>query len=298
MHGPAEPTTAAAHLRGAGFHRLDTLRGDPAAIGPHTRIVTVSGSRALLRDGHPLTRSWRDVAGAEASLGPVLLGEHEGARYAAVVVDARRAEALERETGGRFESLRTAGSLLPDPEAGLLFYAAGLLAWHERSLRCGRCGEATRAVASGHRRECTAHGCGEVSFPRTDPAIITLLRRGDRALLVRQPSWPAGRFSTLAGFVEPGESLEQAIAREVDEEVGLPVERTAYYASQPWPFPHSLMIGFRTHVGAGEVRLGDELDDARWFTRDQLRAILATGELSIPPPFALSRSLIEDWLEE
>jgi NAD+ diphosphatase len=145
---------------------------------------------------------------------------------------------------------------------------------------------------------CTDASCGQVHFPRSDPAIITLIRRGDRGLLVHQPKWPAGRYSTLAGFVEPGETLEQAVAREVAEEVGLEIEGTEYYASQPWPFPHTLMVGFRTKAAPGDVVLGEELDDAVWVTREELRAAMDSGELAIPGPYSLSRSLIEDWLEE
>ncbi|MFW5947467.1 MAG: NAD(+) diphosphatase, partial [Gemmatimonadota bacterium] len=183
-------------------------------------------------------------------------------------------------------------------EAGLLFYAAGLLAWHGRARYCGVCGAPTRLERSGHQRVCTDPGCGRTDFPRTDPAIITLVRCGDRALLGHQPRWPDGMYSTLAGFVEPGESLEQAVAREVEEEVGLTVVRTEYVASQPWPFPHTVMIGFRTAVAPGEIVLGDELSDARWFTRPELRAALAAQRITIPAPYALSRSLIENWLGE
>jgi NAD+ diphosphatase len=289
------------HIRGAGFDRLDRARGEAGVLTPETRVVLVSGHRALMRDAEPVTPAWREVEPTGAGLedpGPVLLGEHDGVRYATIGVPEAGTEAVERAWGGTFESLRTAGAALEEWRAGLLFYAAGLLAWHRSAARCGRCGAGTRVDRAGHQRVCTDGACGAVQFPRTDPAIITLVRRGDRALLGRQPQWPAGRFSTLAGFVEPGESLEQAVAREVHEEVGLPVARTVYFASQPWPFPHSLMIGFRTWAGPGDLVIGDELEDARWFTRHELRSAMAAGGVTIPPPFALSRSLIEDWLEE
>ena len=226
----------------------------------------------------------------------VFLAEHDGQRYAGRGVSGPRADEL--EAGGReFASLRWLGAQLPEWQTGLLFYAAGLLAWHDRARHCGVCGEATRPSESGHRRVCTDGECGQIHFPRCDPAIITLVRAGERALLVHQPNWPDDRFSTLAGFVEPGESLEQAVAREVDEEVGLAVMATEYFASQPWPFPHTLMIGFRTEVEAGSVALGRELTDARWFTREELRAAVADETVVIPAPYALSRSLIDDWLE-
>lgn len=218
-------------------------------------------------------------------------------RWAARFVDDAGAAALEAETGGRFESLRSAVASLPGWQAGLLAYGAGLLAWHRGARFCGVCGARTRSVLAGHRRVCERTDCATIAFPRTDPAIITLVRRGERALLVHQPAWPERRLSTLAGFVEPGESLEQAVAREVAEEVGLRVVATEYYASQPWPFPHTLMVGYRTEVAEGALRLGDELDEARWFDRPALRQALESGDVTIPPPLSLSRSLIDDWLE-
>ncbi len=227
----------------------------------------------------------------------VLLGDRAGVRWAARSVPADEAGALARGVGGRIESLRSAIGALPAWQGGLLAFGAAILAWHGESRYCGTCGAPTRSRAAGHQRICASADCGAVLFPRTDPAVITLLRNGDRALLVHQPSWPTGRLSTLAGFVEPGESIEQAVAREVEEEVGLAVGRVAYYASQPWPFPHTLMVGYRTDVDGRDFVLGDELDEARWFDRAGLRAALDSGEVTIPPPLSLSRSLIDDWLE-
>jgi NAD+ diphosphatase len=288
-----------AHVEGPALDRLDALRASASSLTPESRVVAVSGRRVLLRDGAPLTEPAASVdAGAWGADGPVLLGEREGIRYAARAVAPDRAEAEERRTGGRFEGLRSAATLLSAQDAGLVYYAAGLLGWLAGSRHCGSCGRPTRVERLGHQRTCTWEECGAVSFPRADPAIITLLRRDDRALLIHQPPWPEGRYSTLAGFVEPGETLEQAVAREVSEEVGLPVERTRYFASQPWPFPHTLMIGFRAWAGAGEVALGDEVDDAVWLTRSELRDALDDGRMSISSTLSVSRSLIDDWLEE
>lgn len=283
----------ARHIRGPGLDRLDEVRGREGLIGSDTRVVLVHGHRALIRDDEAL------CLGLEAVDDPtslVLLGDRAGHRFAAAAVDEAQAATLEEATGGRFENLRWAGARLPDWQAGLLFYAAGLLAWHRVAAHCGVCGAPTRSARSGHQRVCTGGDCGQVHFPRSDPAIITLVRRGGRALLVHEPRWPERQFSTLAGFVEPGESLEQAIRREVSEETGLEVVGTEYFASQPWPFPHTLMVGFRTEVGPGDVVLGEELTDARWLTRAELRSAIEAGELVIPEPYALSRSLIEDWL--
>jgi NAD+ diphosphatase len=266
-------------------------------------VVLVRGHRALIREDTAVILALDAIdsagwAGVGDWTGPVLLGERAGHRYAAVAVSEEAAERVVAETGGGFESLRWAGARLPGWQAGLLFYAAGLLAWHAGTRHCGACGAPTRSERSGQQRVCTAGSCGRVHFPRADPAIITLVRRDDRALLVHQPKWPAGRYSTLAGFVEPGESLEQAVAREVGEEVGLEVARTEYFASQPWPFPHTLMVGFRTEAAPGDVALGAELDAARWYTRPELRSAMEAGEVTIPDPYALSRSLIEHWLED
>lgn len=293
------------HIDGPGLDRLEESRGRGGILGVDTRVVAVRGHRALIRDEEAvvleLARLNGLVAGelaADGSGGPVFLGDRAGQRYAAVSVSEEEAARLESETGGAFESLRWAGARLPGWQAGLLFYAAGLLAWHGRARHCGVCGAATRSERSGHHRVCTDASCGQVHFPRSDPAIITLVRRGDRGLLVHQPKWPEGRYSTLAGFVEPGETLEQAVAREVEEEVGLSIEGTEYFASQPWPFPHTLMVGFRTEAAPGDVVLGEELDDAVWVTRAELRSAMESGAMAIPGPYSLSRSLIDDWLEE
>lgn len=285
----------AGHIPGPGLDRLEELRGGEGVLTSDTRVVTVQAHRALIRDDAAVFQPLGDLDTDAADV--VLLGARDDGVYAARAVDDEDVAALEEATGGRFQSLRWAGARLPEWQAGLLFYAAGLLAWHRRARHCGVCGVATRSVRSGHQRVCGNAECGQVHFPRADPAIITLVRRDDRALLVHQPAWPEGRYSTLAGFVEPGETLEQAVAREVAEEVGLGTVETEYFASQPWPFPHSLMIGFRTEVAAGEMVLGEELTAALWFTRDELRAAMAAGEITIPAPYALSRSLIEDWLE-
>ncbi len=285
------------------FDRATALRGTRTAE-TGLRVLTVHGTRALLRNGEAVLLADEEIPAAPPA-GPrnvrppalVFLGERNGVRYAArAAADDAEARVLEETTGGRFEGLRTVSAELEPEMVALFAYAAAVHAWHRRARFCGSCGAPTRSELAGHRRVCTSEACGEVYFPRTDPAIITLPRAGHRSLLLHQPAWPEGRFSTLAGFVEPGETLEAAVAREVAEEVGLRVARTTYAASQPWPFPHALMVGFRTEVEAGEVRLGDEISDARWFTRPELRAALAAGDITIPPPHALSRMLIDEWL--
>ena len=190
----------------------------------------------------------------------------------------------------RFEDLRLVASVLPIDEAGLLGYARALISWRRRHRFCGTCGAKTLPAKSGHVLVCSNPSCRHEQFPRIDPAIIVLVSDGDRALLGRQASWPVGRYSTIAGFVEPGESLEDAVAREVFEETGIEVDRIEYHSSQPWPFPASLMLGFTAHAPTTEVHLRDqELEDARWFTR---AALTSNGAL-LPPRQSISFRLIE-----
>jgi NAD+ diphosphatase len=200
---------------------------------------------------------------------------------------------------GRPAGLREAATELPADEAALGAYAASLLSWHRRHRFCANCGEATQAVDGGHERVCPA--CGAHHFPRTDPVVIVRVTdRRDRVLLGRQARWPTGRFSVLAGFVEPGETLEEAVRREVLEESGVEVDHAAYVGSQPWPFPSSLMVGFAASAAGGEPRVGDgELAEVRWFERDEVMAAAEDrSELLLPPPFAISRSLIDAWLRD
>ena len=196
--------------------------------------------------------------------------------------------------GTRFEDLRQIASVLPAEEAGILGYARAMMSWRRRHRFCGSCGARTLPARSGHVLVCSDPGCRSEQFPRIDPAIIVLVSDGDRALLGRQASWPPGRYSTIAGFVEPGESLEDAVAREVGEETGILVDSIEYHSSQPWPFPASLMLGFTARAVTQEVRLRDqELEDARWFTRAQL----AAGTPLLPPRQSISFRLIEHWYE-
>jgi NAD+ diphosphatase len=208
-----------------------------------------------------------------------------------VLVDLPAELAVEGD-GERFAELRPLASELPAGEASLVAYARALNLWRANHRHCGRCGTLTTASHAGHSRDCPA--CGYHSFPRLDPAVIVLVNDGERALLGRQASWPANRYSTIAGFVEPGESLEDAVRREVHEEAGIEAHDIAYHSSQPWPFPASLMLGFTARATFAPPVLHDgELEDARWFTRDDLRA----GAVLLPPPEAISRQLIDAWFK-
>jgi NAD+ diphosphatase len=222
----------------------------------------------------------------------VLLGWFRGTRCVLVELDTEDDEiAL---PGARFEELRPLTNVLPADEAGLLSYARALSIWRSRNRFCGHCGSLTVAERGGHVLRCSNRGCGQELFPRIDPAIIVLVSDGDRALLGRQSTWPPGRYSTIAGFVEPGESLEDAVAREVLEETGVEVIRSRYHSSQPWPFPSSLMIGYEATARPGsEVRLGGELEDARWFTRAEMLG----NPAMMPPSQAISYRLMRAWLD-
>jgi NAD+ diphosphatase len=194
--------------------------------------------------------------------------------------------------------LRTLGGLLSDEQAGMMVHAVGLAHWHRSHPRCARCGEPTDVAQEGHVRHCAA--CGADHFPRTDPAVIMMvIDRQDRCLLARNSAWPEKRFSSLAGFVEPGESLEQAVAREVLEEVGVPVEDAVYVGSQPWPFPASLMLGFHARAVSDRVRIdNDEIAEARWFTRAELKSAIESGEVLPPGGISIARHLLELWYGE
>jgi NAD+ diphosphatase len=222
---------------------------------------------------------------------PVLLGLDDTGALFAVGADPNGLD------GAVPMGLREAGARMTQADGGLVAYAAALTNWHRAHPHCSRCGAVTHSGEAGHVRQCPE--CGALHHPRTDPVVIMLVHDGDRALLGRQASWPAGRYSALAGFVDPGESLEEAVAREVLEESGIEVGEVLYRSSQPWPFPTSLMLGFQATYADGEPAVRDaELQDVRWFSRDELLSIVAGGtEFHLPPPLAIARRLIDEWLD-
>ncbi|WP_237217180.1 NAD(+) diphosphatase [Falsiroseomonas oryziterrae] len=197
---------------------------------------------------------------------------------------------------GGFADLRSVAGLLPAGEASVLAHARGLMHWRTKHRFCGACGAPCTPRSAGNATACTA--CGTQHFPRTDPAVIMLVVRGDRCLLGHSHRFPnVTMYSTLAGFVEPGESLEEAVRREVQEETGVLVGKVAYHSSQPWPFPSSIMLGFHAEGLTEDIRIDpEELKDARWFSRAELRNPEAGG-FSLPRVDSIARRLIEDWLE-
>ena len=178
-------------------------------------------------------------------------------------------------------------------------HARAMVYWHCRHRFCGVCGSPTKSIEGGYQRTCTNAQCSHQHFPRTDPAIIVLVTSGEQCLLGRQPTWPKGMVSTIAGFVEPGESLKDAVIREVREETGVAVNGVLYHSSQPWPFPSSLMLGFSATATSRNIRIdAHELENASWFTRKALHDQLRCGALRLPSPVSISFRLIQDWFDK
>lgn len=273
----------AQHDRAGHLRKDDAWRQGPA--GEAVKVLVIGGEHVPTTGGSGL----RWLTADEAPAGEwIFLGAQGEQRYAAVMVDRVPAE-LEAA------SLRMIGPTIAPDEASLAVHAVGIARWHQTHRFCARCGSPTDVAQAGHVRVCPM--CGAHHFPRTDPAVIMLITDDhDRALLGRQPAWPEKRFSTLAGFVEPGETLGDAVRREVMEEVGVSVGDVTYAASQPWPFPSSLMLGFRGRALSSDIRVDqDEIAEARWFTRDEVTELTASGELLLPPEVSISRWLVEQW---
>ncbi len=305
------------YYTGIALDRAAFLRRDQAWIERRldddgTRIVPVWRNRNLIVPGDAggarptvFTLSGADARKLLAIADHVaLLGlEGDTACFAADVSSRQEAELAALTGGGEFIDLRRTGALLDRHTGALLAYARGLMFWHRHTRFCGDCGHPTEPREGGHARRCSNEKCRRRHFPRTDPAVIMLVTRegggaGGACLLARQPQWPAGTYSTLAGFVEVGESLEEAVAREVLEEAGVEVEEVRYRASQPWPFPSALMLGFRARARTFDIRFDDsELEDARWFTRREIAGFGETGR-HLPRSDTIARWLIEEWLAE
>lgn len=293
---------------GLELDRAAELRRDPArlaelAAAPAARVLPywrgrslVAGDRAVAAAPESLRR-FATLTGTESVfLG--LAGDTAWFTLDLSPLDGDPDTGPDLGLGGAFVPLRAVGAMLPAQDAAILAYARGILHWRSRHRHCGACGAPTRGEAGGHVLRCAAPDCGLEHYPRTDPAIIVLVTDGERCLLGRQPQWPAGMYSCLAGFVEPGESLEETVAREVREETGIVVAAPAYVTSQPWPFPSSLMLGF-TATAAGGTLVVDrhELEDARWFSRAEIAA-WADGGFFLPRADSIARWLVERWLLE
>ena len=287
---------------GAGFDRAAHRRLDADWLGarradPQSRVLLMAGLEILVTaTDQPRTEITSvERLGVPLPEDALFLGEENGA--ALFAADLGRAAAM----SGRFAEVRAVGAWLPAKEAGWCAYARGLAFWHSRHRYCGVCGGPTLSAQGGHIRRCQT--CDAQHFPRSDPAVIVLVTHrhpedGERCLLGRSTRFPAGLYSTLAGFVEPGESLEETVRREVYEEAGVEVVDMQYRSSQPWPFPASLMLGFRAMAQSDELRIDpEELVDAGWYTRGQL-IDPDRRPIQLPNRDSIARHLIEDWLYE
>jgi len=299
MH--AVPPLARALIDRDGEARADGDLAERFDADPRARIVSVHAGRLLVAqqvEGSPVALDQRHPSTAPEPILRVYLGRTvpAGAPVEVRVFDEAGAEAVEPEAA-RWQSRRALAPVRDDADASLATEAVALANWHERHPRCPRCGGATHPVQAGWARRCEVDD--SLHFPRTDPAVIVLVTDDDdRVLLGSNALWEPGRFSLLAGFVEPGESLEAAVVREIGEEAGIAVDRVEYRASQPWPFPASIMLGFTARVAAGahagEARPdGEEILELRWFGRDDLAA--ATDDLVLPGPASIARWLLEQW---
>jgi NAD+ diphosphatase len=276
---------------GSTLDRADRLRHDPSALAaaladPAARLLRWQAYEPeITADGR---LGWGTMDELPAGVEPVLLGLDNGApRFAAATGERAR---------GRPATLFAALDRLAAGEAATYAAARAVTDWHARHRFCANCGSVTAPFRAGWGRRCSQ--CGTEHFPRTDPVVIMLAEHDDRVLLGRQPAFPPGRYSALAGFLEPGESVEEAVARELMEEAGVPVTDVRYVASQPWPFPSSLMIACIAQATDHHITLDiHELEDAMWVSRDAVRAVLAgqPGPFLPPPPYAIARTLLERW---
>lgn len=288
------------HFSGLALDRAELIRLAPEALRaawPDAQVIVVDFEGRTLGDAHgPHLLRAADL-GVERLEVACFLGCNPGAP-AVFALPAKQLVPGEVPPTASWVDLRHAAAHWSRFDSGVFAYAKALLLWQSRARFCGVCGAATQLARGGHCARCRNPDCALQHFPRTDAAIIVLVQDGDRALLGRQRSWRPRRWSTLAGFVEPGESLEDAVRREVGEEAGVQLAQVDYHSSQPWPFPGALMVGFNAVAADPAIRVGDELEDARWFSARELFAALRSGEVDLPPAISISRRLIIDWLAE
>ncbi len=301
---------ASDRLLRSGWRRRDADWLRQQLAQPATRIIALKGDRIACA-GEPLALPIylpaSEVSQAAATA-PVFLGLVEGrACFAIMLGDSlahnRALESLLAPRTGPTGSFKWLGvrqlvGVVDGIDSAILAFASALSVWRASCAYCAACGHPTVAIDAGHSHRCSNPACARQWFPRLDPAIITLVLEGQRCLLARQHGWPPRRYSTIAGFVEPGETPEHTVMRETFEEVGLRVSRIEYRGSQPWPFPSSLMLAFRAYALGTAIRTdGDEIEHADWYSAERIASDTATGALILPPADSISYRLIDDWIK-
>ncbi len=295
------------------INRQDHLRKNQAMLvqmwnDPTARVLPLHQGKCLVsHDTESPELTWMPVQAAWQFRDAIFLGTTGDIPWFALSLDDNDALATEPPSASEFQDLRKIGMRINDDDGALLIYAKGLTHWHSRTNFCSACGVALDNTQGGHVKQCSNTDCGQLEFPRTDPAVIMLVTHIDeqgveRCLLGRSPVWPPGMYSTLAGFVESGESLEQAVVREVFEEVGVSVENVKYITSQPWPFPRSIMLGFKSEATTTAITLDEqEIEDAQWFTREDLNSFGTWGDENfthqLPRSDSIAHFLIKQWCE-
>jgi NAD+ diphosphatase len=289
---------------GGRLDRADEIRRDAAALiamrgRADARWLVLDKLNPVVRPGEPPSILWAYRSDVPHDALSIFLGiDGHGTDGAPRFAAAAPSDELVADFGGMVMDARAAGALLPAHEAAIVAQARSIIDWHQRHRYCAVCGGATELAKAGYARQCTV--CKAEHFPRVDPVVIMLAVKDGHALIGRQPRFPRRFLSALAGFVEPGESLEEAVRRELWEEAGITCGRVRYLASQPWPFPSSLMIAAFAEADGFEVRLDtEELEEVRWVTKDEVRAALAgEGDFLAPPPLAIAHTLLKCWVEE
>jgi len=285
----------------AGHHRRDQAWLDQALASDATLLIPFHQQRPFVtEEGGVVAPGWMGaharaaIARADARLLFLGLSPDGAARFAIDIDDEAKLEGL-----GRFEDLRALGPRLSREDLATLGPAKAVFEWHVKNGYCANCGAPTRVSEAGWKRECPM--CSAEHFPRVDPVCIMVPTFGDKCLLGRQRPWPRGMHSALAGFIEPGEAIEEAVARETLEEAGLVVRHVTMHSTQPWPFPHSLMIGVLCEVEHDRETIDThELESGRWFTREEAKLLIAGKhpECWAPPPFAIAHQLLKSWAED
>ncbi len=268
------------------------------------RIIPVSHSKILctsIQNPRTIYLTKNDFSDfSNVSELSILLGISDQKTYFAIDIGSMKsASLLSEKNSSEFRDFKQVMPLLNFRDSALLAIARFMINWQSRNRYCGKCGTPTKSAQAGNLRICENPNCGQHHFPSMDPAIIVLVSFGEHCLLGRQKIWPKGMYSTIAGFVEPGESIEDAVIREVNEETGVTVEKLEYQHSQPWLFPSSLMLGFTATARGDEIKIDkNELEDARWFSRKEIKDNLKKGLLKLPNKVAIAYHLIKEWFDK